>query len=310
MKVLFWGTPVFAVPTLRALSEEGHDVVGVVTQPDRRAGRGRKTTRSPVKRTALADGLPVLDPERPTGEAFLSSIRALEPDISVVVAYGNILSQEVLDVPRLGSLNVHASLLPVLRGAAPVHWAIIRGCEKTGVTVMRMVREMDAGPILLQEEEPIGPTETMTELAARLSEVGAVALVETLALLSVGGLAEREQDHGEATYAPKVDRETARVAWSRDAQDVANHIRGMDDSPGAWSMLAGEPVKLYRPRPRSDHPGGEAGVVLRADVVDGLLVAAGTGAVDVGEVQPPGKRRMSAIDWIRGRGVSPDDRFE
>jgi methionyl-tRNA formyltransferase len=175
---------------------------------------------------------------------------------------------------------------------------------------MRMVKEMDAGPILLQEEEPIGPNETMTELAARLSEIGAVALVETLALLSVGGLEEREQDHAAATYAPKVDRETARVTWGRDARDVANHIRGMDEAPGAWSTLEGAPVKLYRPRPRLDHPGGEPGVVLGADVADGLLVAAGTGAVEVGEVQPPGKRRMSASDWIRGRGVSPDDRFE
>lgn len=310
MRVLFWGTPAFAVPTLRALTEEGHDVVGVVTQPDRRAGRGRKPTQSPVKRTALADGLPVLDPERPTGEAFLGSIRALEPEVSVVVAYGNILEQAVLDVPPLGSLNVHASLLPALRGAAPVHWAIVHGHDKTGVTVMRMVRAMDAGPILLQEEEPIGPNVTMAELAARLSEIGAVALVETLALLSVGALEEREQDHGEATYAPKVDRETARVVWSQDAADVANHVRGMDDVPGAWSTLGGTPVKLFRPLSGSIHPGDAPGVVLQADVADGLVVAAGNGAVELGEVQPPGKRRMSAIDWIRGRGVSLGDRFE
>lgn len=310
MRVLFWGTPVFAVPTLRALSEEGHDVVGVVTQPDRPAGRGRKPTESPVKRTARAEGLTVLDPERPSGEAFLETLAGLEPDVSVVVAYGHLLAREVLDIPRLGSINVHASLLPGLRGAAPVHWAVIRGYERTGVTVMRMVEGMDAGPILLQEEEPIGPSETTAELSVRLSEVGAVALVEALALLSVGAVEEREQDHDRATYAPKVDRETARVSWDRNARDVANHIRGMDDNPGAWSTLGGAPIKLFRARPRPDDGAGSPGEVMKADVADGLLVATGAGMVELGEVQPPGKRRMSAIDWIRGRGVAERDRFE
>ena len=246
MKVLFWGTPEFAVPTLRALGEEGHDVIGVVTQPDRPAGRGRKLTASPVKEAARADGLPVLTPERPRGDEFVREIRALEADVSVVVAYGHILVREVLDVPRLGSLNVHASLLPRLRGAAPIHWAIVRGHEKSGVTVMRMVEEMDAGPILLQEEEPVGPRETMTELSIRLSEVGAVALVEALALISVGASEEREQDHDRATYAPKVDRETARIDWTRPSAEVANLVRGMDEWPGAWTRLSGEPVKLSK----------------------------------------------------------------
>ncbi|MBW3534953.1 MAG: methionyl-tRNA formyltransferase, partial [Gemmatimonadetes bacterium] len=229
MRILFWGTPLFAVPSLRALEEEGHDVVGVVTQPDRPAGRGRELTSSPVKQVAVEAGAEkVLTPERPRGEAFVEQIRALEADVSVVVAYGHILERAVLDVPRLGSINVHASLLPRLRGAAPVNWAIVRGHETTGVTVMRMVEAMDAGPILLQTEEPIGPDETATELAIRLAEVGAQTLVQSLALMDLGALEEREQDGSEATFAPKIDRSTARIAWNADATDVANLVRGMD----------------------------------------------------------------------------------
>ena len=311
MRVLFWGTPDFAVPTLRALSEEGHDVVGVVTNPDRPAGRGRRLTPSPVKVAAEAEGLPVLTPERPRGEAFMEEVRALDPEISVVVAYGHILVREVLDLPERGSLNVHASLLPELRGAAPVNWAIIRGHETTGVTVMRMVEALDAGPMLLKAEEPIGPRETASELTSRLSEVGAQTLVEALALLSVGAIEEEEQDDALATYAPKIDRETARISWHAGAVEVADHIRGMDAVPGAWTDLDGQPVKLFRPVPLTDRDHAEVpGTVVRADDVDGLLVATASGAVRIEEVQPPGKRRMESAAWIRGRGVATGDLFE
>lgn len=312
MRILFWGTPLFAVPSLRALEEEGHDVVGVVTQPDRPAGRGRELTASPIKQVAVEAGAEVvLTPERPRGEAFLEEIRALKADVSVVVAYGHILERAVLDVPPLGSINVHASLLPRLRGAAPINWAIVRGHEVTGVTVMRMVEAMDAGPILLQAEEPIGPEETATELGIRLAEVGAQTLVQALALMDLGALEERGQDEAQATYAPKIDRSTARIAWGADAADVANLVRGMDESPGAWSLLDGAPVKLFRPRPLMDREdASRPGTVIRADEEGGLVVTAGRGAVALGEVQPPGKRRMPAADWIRGRGVSEGRRFE
>lgn len=320
MRVLFWGTPRFAVPTLRALGEEGHEVVGVVTQPDRPAGRGRQPRPSPVKELAASEAIPVLTPERPRGEAFMEQVRALAPDVSVVVAYGHILRREVLDLPPGGSLNVHASLLPALRGAAPVHWAIARGHATTGVTVMRMVEALDAGPILVQVEEPIGAHENSTELGIRLSELGAQALVQTLALLEVGAVEEVEQDHERATYAPKIDRETARVDWARPVTAVVDHIRAMDEVPGAWSSLAGEPVKLYRPR-AEPHPdgtgeppsraGAEPGTVVDAEpgTGRGLGVACADGVVWVGEVQPPGKRRMAADDWLRGRGAAPDQRF-
>jgi methionyl-tRNA formyltransferase len=310
--VLFWGTPSFAVPTLRAIAEEGHEVVSVVTQPDRPAGRGLALRASEVKEAALAEGIPVLEPDKPRGSDFVETIRALQPEVSVVVAYGHILKREVLEVPIHGSLNVHASLLPELRGAAPIPWAIARGFQRTGVTVMRMVEAMDAGPILLQEEEPIGENETAADLAARLSEVGAVALVEALALLALGQLVGREQDHSRATFAPKVDREAARVDWSRSAQDVGNLMRAMDDAPGAWSTLRQEPIKLFRPeldgetRISPAHPGE----VLVADAKRGLVVAAAGGSLRIHEVQPSGKRRMAAHDWIRGRSVAPGDRFE
>lgn len=311
MRILFWGTPDFAVPSLLALGEEGHDVVGVVTQPDRPAGRGRTLTPSPVKEVAESQGYPILQPEKPRGEAFLEGIRALEPDLSVVVAYGHILRPEVLEVPLMGSINVHASLLPALRGAAPVNWAIIRGHEVTGITVMRMVEAMDAGPILHQIEEPIGPEETASDLAGHLSQLGAEGLVETLVLLGVGVGEEREQDETEATYAPKIDRETAHLDWEIDAVAASNWIRGMDEVPGAWNLLEDEPVKLFRPlpEPEAEHD-AEPGEILEADPKEGLRVAAAGGAVRVREVQPAGKRRMEAAAWIRGRGAQAGQRLE
>jgi methionyl-tRNA formyltransferase len=327
VRILFWGTPAFSVPSLRALDDEGFEVVGVVTQPDRPAGRGQRLAPSTVKEVALELGFPVLTPERPRTPDFLAEARALEPDLSVVVAYGHILRRDVLDLPPMGSINVHASLLPALRGAAPINWAIARGHAETGVTIMRMVAEMDAGPIIHQVREPILPDETAAELTLRLSEVGAGALVEALALVGAGVAQEVEQDHAVATYAPKVDRDAARIDWTRPAPDIALLVRAMDAVPGAWSTLKGNRVKLFRPKlPEHAEPaatagpegnGGPppadavpAGTVLRADRVDGVVVATGEGVVAFEEVQPPGKRRMSSADWIHGRGVEPGKRFE
>lgn len=308
MRVLFWGTPDFALPALRALGEEGHLVVGVVTQPDRPAGRGRGITMSPVKRMALEDGIPVLQPETARGDDFLAELRALEPEVSVVVAYGQILRPEVLALPPHGSVNIHGSLLPELRGAAPVHWAVIRGYDTTGVTIMRMEQGLDSGPILFQVAEPISPDESMSEVAMRLSEIGAEALIDTLTMMAGGMLEEREQDHSRATYAPKIERETARLDWSLPALEIARYIRGLDAVPGAWSENAdGAPVKFFRPR--VEVRSGPAGEVLDVDDEVGILIGAGTEAVRVREIQPAGKRRMDAGEWIRGRGVRVGDRF-
>jgi len=311
VRILFWGTPEFAVPSLRALDDEGYEILAVVTRPDRPAGRGRHLRPSPVREIATALGLPVLSPERPRGEEFLERIRALGPELSVVVAYGHILRREVLDVPPLGSINVHASLLPELRGAAPINWAIARGHEATGVTIMRMVEEMDAGPILHTIREPILPGETASELTIRLSELGAEALLEALTVMEAGGLVEEEQDHARATFAPKVDRDVARIAWTRPAQELEWHVRAMDAVPGAWTELDGMPVKLFRPTP-TDPTGGARpapGTVVAADAEAGLVVATGEGALGVDEVQPPGRRRMTARDWIAGRGIRVGQRF-
>jgi methionyl-tRNA formyltransferase len=307
MRVLFWGTPDFALPALRALGDEGHDVVGVVTQPDRPAGRGRSVQASPVKRVADAEMIPVLQPERARGDAFLAEIRALEPDISVVVAYGQILRPEVLSVPPRGSINIHASLLPELRGAAPIQWAVIRGYEESGVSIMQMEEGLDSGPVLMQVVEPIRPDETGSDLAMRLSEVGAEALVETLAFMESGGIDAVPQDHSRATYAPKLDRATAKLDWSLPAIELARWIRALDAQPGAWSLLGEQPVKLFQPR--IEIRAGEPGVVLDADAEVGVLIGCGEHAVRVREAQPSGKRRMSAGEWIRGRGVSVGDRF-
>jgi len=267
-------------------------------------------TPSPVRQVAEEEGYLVLAPEKPRVEEFLRAIKALKPDLSVVVAYGHILTPEVLAVPSAGSLNLHASLLPKLRGAAPVHWAILRGHETSGVTIMRMVEEMDAGPILYQRTHDIGPTETATELSTCLSETGAEALVEALALLGEGLAEEEDQDHSLATYAPKVDREMARVDWTRPAEELGWHLRGLDRYPGAWSTLDGQPVKLFRPRPEPRFAHGSApGTILGPAPNGALLVACGSGALDIGEIQPPGKRRMAVKDWLLGHSVEPQARF-
>jgi methionyl-tRNA formyltransferase len=308
VRVLFWGTPDFAVPTLRALLGEGHDVVGVVTQPDRPAGRGRSHRASPVKQHAVDEGLELLQPDLARGDAFLAAIRALRPEISVVVAYGQILRREVLDVPERGSINVHASLLPTLRGAAPINWAIKLGHEETGITIMRMVEAMDAGPILHQVREPIGPDETASDLWARLSEIGAAGLIEALALLELDDLDGEPQDDARATFAPRLTRATVHVDWSENAVAVARHIRAMDAIPGAWTQYRSDELKVFRPLPEPDHVhAAPPGTVLHVDGNDaaqGMRVACGTGAVLVREVKPAGRRRMTTAEWVRGRGIA------
>ena len=310
MKILFWGTPNFAVPSLRALANDGVEIVGVVTQPDRPAGRGRRVKMSPVKEEALALGHEVLAPIRPQGQEFIEQITELRPDLSVVVAYGHILKPAILDLPSLGSINVHASLLPQLRGAAPVNWAIIRGHEQTGVTVMRMVEAMDAGPIIHQLSEPISDEDSASELMSRLSELGALALKEALGSIKRGDTEEREQLEDAVSYAPKVDRKSARIDWTLSANEVALFIRGMDATPGAWSELAGMPIKFFRPSLVPESEFSQPGAVVRADPEQGLVISTSSGGVSVSEVQPAGRQRMSTLDWINGRGVKLGQHFE
>jgi len=309
VRILFWGTPDFAVPSLRALQEEGHVVVAVVTQPDRPAGRGRPSRPSAAKREAEQEGVPVLQPERPRGEEFLAKIRALEPELSVVAAYGHILRREVLDLPARGSLNVHASLLPELRGAAPVNWAIIRGHSHSGVTIMRMVEELDAGPILYRVATPLADDISAGELYEMLAEMGAIALVEALAQLEAGAIEETPQEHERATFAPKLDREVARLDWSLPATDLDRWVRGCDPWPAAWTTLDGGAVQMFRTGVEEIGTADRPGTVVAADPKSGLRVATGRGVLRVGDVKPASRSRMPATAWIAGRGVSEGDRF-
>lgn len=305
MRVLFWGTPEFATPSLRALLGEGFDVVGVVTQPDRPRGRSRSELVPPaVKEVAQAEGLAVLQPERPRGEDFVAALREWEPDISVVIAYGHILRQEVIDLPRLGTVNVHASLLPELRGAAPIQAAIRQGLAETGVTIMQMVEELDAGPILLQARTPITDDTTYGDLALRLSELGALSLVEALTLISIGKGEAKPQKHALATFATKITREDARISWQQNATEVSRTIRAYDPTPGAFTTLNGTELKLFGARVAAG-TGGEPGRV--ADVGAELVVACGEGAVRVTEIQPAGRRRTPVADWARGRAIAVGD---
>ncbi len=310
MRVLFWGTPEFAAPALRALLGEGFDVVGVVTQPDRPRGRSRsRLVPSPIKEVALAEGLPILQPESPRAPDFLAAVKELDATASVVVAYGHILPQTLLDAPPLGTFNVHASLLPSLRGAAPIQAAIRNGLPETGITVIRLVPALDAGPMILQLATPIAPDETYGELQLRLSELGAAALIEGLSLLDVGAARETPQDDAQATYAPKVDREATRVDWSGTALEVSRVIRAYDPRPGAFAGGPGrKEVKLFGALVLSGAPPGAPGDV--TDIGDiGLVVACGSGAVAISQIQPEGRPRMSPLEWARGRGIAVGDRL-
>lgn len=308
MRVLFWGTPEFATPPLRALLGEGFEVCGVVTQPDRPVGRSRsRLVPSPVKEIALEEGIAVLQPERPRGDAFLAQMRELEPEISVVVAYGNLLPREAIELPPRGTINIHASLLPKLRGAAPIQAAILSGFGETGVTIMRMVQKMDAGPIILQQPTPIQDEETYGELSLRVSELGALALIEAMTLMDLGSVTERPQDEAEATYAPKIEREDARIDWTRPAIEVARAIRAFDPKPGAWSMLRDLEVKLFGVRPAVDADGAPGQVMEIGE--RGALIGCGEGGVRIAYGHPAGKRRLAMLDWAQGRGIQVGDHF-
>ena len=306
MRVVFFGTPEFAVPSLLALVGEGFEVAAVVTRPDKPLGRSRSTlVASPVKTAALAESLPVLQPERPKDPGFVAQLQRLAPDVGVVVAYGHILTPELLAIPRLGMVNVHPSLLPALRGAAPIEWAILNGLPSTGVTIMQMEAGLDSGPILHQIPHTLSDDVTGGELTLHLAEVGAQALIETLAMMAGDGLKPVPQHHDRATYAPKLTRETGHLTWDRDEAVVRRTILALDPKPGAWTTLEGLEVKLFGARPAAGS--GPPGEVLRAERE--LVIAAGAGALSISEVQPAGKPRLSALDWIRGRGVRAGQRM-
>ena len=302
MRIVFFGTPEFAVASLEALAEHRETVTAVVTQPDRSRGRSHSNLQHPpVKDRALSLGIPVIQPGRPAGPDFAAELRALDADLGVVVAYGHLLKPEILAIPRLGMINVHASLLPAWRGAAPIQWSIAHGDTRTGVSIMQMEAGLDSGPVLLARDTPIGPDETGGQLTRKLARLGAGALIEALGLLATGTAVFTPQDSAGVTLAPKIGRETGRIDWSVPAATVANRIRAFDPVPGAWTSGPAGELKCFRPSVVDG--AGAPGTIL--DATSALVVAAGDRAVSIREVQPSGRPRMSAAAWLRGRPVGP-----
>ena len=308
LRIVFFGTPEFAVPTLDALLRSSHQVVGVVTQPDRPRGRGHKTSPSPVKARALDASLPVLQPERLKDEAFLADLAEMRADLGVVAAYGRILTDAVLAVPRLGLINVHASLLPKYRGAAPVHRAIMNGERETGVTIMRVVKALDAGPMLAKTTRPIGPDETSEDVERDLASDGAVLLAAVVDDLAAGRARETLQDDASATYAHRLTKADSAIDWNWTADRVHDVVRGLHPWPHAATFLRGRRLILLRSAASSDLAGAAPGTVVAARA-DDLIVAAGSGRVRLIEIQAEGKRPMSAREFLAGHSVAPGDRL-
>lgn len=291
MRIIFMGTPEFSVPALDALVAAGHEIACVYTQPPRPAGRGKKPRPTPIHARAEALGLPVRHPEKLKAPEDQADFAALQADVAVVVAYGLILPQGVLDAPRLGCLNIHASLLPRWRGAAPIHRAILSGDAQTGVCIMQMEAGLDTGPVLLRAATDIGSEDTTADLHDRLAAMGGRLIVEAL-----NGLDTRvptPQPNAGVTYAHKIDKAEARIDWTQPAEDVDRLIRGLSPFPGAWCEAAGERVKLLRSRVVE-------GTGAPGQTLGGLRIACGTGAVDITEAQRPGKKPMQALDFLRG----------
>ena len=309
MNTVFFGTPAFAVSTLEQLLASRHDVVGVVTQPDRRRGRGQRVSPSPVKIVAADNGLAVLQPERMKDPDFVAALELMRPDLGVVAAYGKLLPDRLLELPRMGMINVHASLLPKYRGAAPIHRAIMAGETETGITIIKLVREMDAGPMLRREPLSIAPDDTSASVEPRLAELGADVLLRTVDELEAGRAKEREQDHDQVTFAPRLTRADGEIDWTKTAQEIHNQVRGLHPWPHAFSYLGGSRYLLLRTAvvepPLPDSPGAQptAGEVLEA-VRDRLIVAAGRGtALALLELQPEGRRPLTTQAFLAGHRV-------
>jgi len=308
MKVIFMGTPQFAVPTLEKLLERGHEVVAVLTQPDKPAGRGRKLVPSAVKVVAERAGIRVLQPETLRDEALMAELRAMEPDVVVVVAFGHLLPPGVLRMPRHGCVNVHASLLPEYRGAAPINWAVIRGEKRTGVTTFRMDETMDTGEILLQREVPIKDEDDAGTLYARLADVGAAVLAETLDGLEKGTLTPSKQDASRASRAPKLKKEDGQIDWTEQAERIWCLIRGTVPWPVAYTHHRGRVLRVWKAGWRPGEPEGEAGEIVAISSL-GIEVKAGGGVVVLVEVQPENRRKMGGQEFASGHALAPGDRF-
>lgn len=306
MRVIFMGTPDFAVPTLQKLVQAGHEVCGVYTQADKPQGRGHKLQPPAVKEEALKLGLSVYQPATLKDETVQSQLRALAPEVIVVAAYGKLLPEAVLNFPPMGCVNVHGSLLPKYRGAAPIQWTVLNGEKTAGITTMLMAKGLDTGDILLQAETPVGEEETSGELFDRLKDLGADLLIETLDRLEKGTVTPVPQDHDRATHAPMLSKEMAKLDWSQPAHKLHDLIRGLNPWPCAAAYLGGKRIRLYASKVVSG--AGEPGALENRD--GELVVFCGEGALVLGEVQPDNGKRMAGRDYLRGHPIAPGDKFE
>lgn len=304
MRVVFMGTPAFAVPSLEALDASDHEVVGVVTQPDRPKGRGQAVVPCPVKELALAKGLPVSQPEKIKSPEFLQQLSDWKPDVIAVTAFGRFLPKAILDLPPMGCVNVHGSLLPAYRGAAPIQWALIHGDAETGITTMLMDEGMDTGAVLLQQAVPIEPEDTALELGARLAQAGGALLVETLTRLAGRSVVPRPQDHARATVAPLLKKEDGVIDWTQSATVIANRIRGLSPWPGSYTFHHDHRLIIRKGRVDAQGgPGGSDGQrpgTILAVGPKSFWVETGEGRIEVLEVQPANKKRMSVEQFLQG----------
>lgn len=302
ISVVFMGTPDFAVPCLEMLCTQNYRIKAVITQPDRPRGRGQKLVVSPVKACAMEHDLPILQPQKIKTPEFETLLEELNPDLIVVVAFGQILSKRILDIPRLGCINVHASLLPKYRGAAPLHWSVINGETKTGVTTMFMDEGLDTGDMLLTAEMDITEQTTTGEVHDTLQAMGADVLAETIQRLIAGTVIRRPQNSDEATYAPLLTKELERIDWTKDARAIHNLIRGLNPWPGSYTMLRNKRLKLWQSEVANEVTNEAAGTIIRVDG-ERILVATGSGVLALTNVQPEGKKRMVAGDFARGHQI-------
>lgn len=306
LRIVFMGTPDFALASLKAVDKAGYPILAVVTNPDKPKGRGMKLTVSPVKEYASERKFPILQPNKiKNNEEFLDKIRNLNPDVICVVAYGKILPKELLEIPKLGCINVHGSLLPNYRGAAPIQWAVINGETNTGITTMYMNEGMDTGDMILKEEVEIGRNETTGELWTRLAKVGADLLVETLKQIEKG-TAPRIKQQGEVSYAPMLTKQMAKIDWQKSIQEIHNLIRGLNPIMGAYCYLEEKKIKIWKTEIISQQEKSEKkpGTILLADDKEGLLVQVKDGVLKIIEIQEENTKRMNACDYIRGRKIS------
>ena len=303
------GTPDFGVPALKRLAASSHEIPAVVTKPDAPRGRGRTLTPPAIKTAAQELGLLVIQPESLKDPEFHASLAALEPDLFLVVAF-SILPRELLAVPKYGSVNIHASLLPKYRGAAPIQWAIINGEETTGVSIFLLEPTVDTGGIVCQKETPVGPNETYGELYERLSQLGADAAFEALENLESGSYTPRQQDHTLATKAPKLSREDGRIDWTRPAEHIRNLIRGVTPAPGAFTTWNGKPFHLLKVDIHEGAPAGVPGEIVQVDPKEGVVVSTGDGNLTLTRVKPAGKKAMDGTAWLLGARPEPGESFE